>query len=204
YASMKFLRHVRAGLAAACFCVPLMWAAQEQQQPPTTPPAQPPTKPTNPFESVTPAQQDQQQQTAPKLEAPAAAPVLPQSLNGQVIAGVEFRGARRVPQDTLRAQIYTKKGDIFTEEILRRDFMLLWNTGRFDDIRLETEPDPEGLLIRFVVTERRVIRSIHYAGNKSVSESEILDRFKERKVGLTVEQQYDPGKVQYAASVLKD
>lgn len=216
---MRFFRHVRAGVAAACLCVPLMWAAQQQppttppaqppqqQQPPATPPAQPPTKPatpTNPFESVSPAQQDQQQQTAPKLEAPAAAPVLPQSLNGQVIAGVEFRGARRVPQETLRAQIYTKKGDIFNEEILRRDFMLLWNTGRFDDIRLETEPDPEGLLIRFVVTERRVIRSIHYQGNKSVSESEILDRFKERKVGLTVEQQYDPGKVQYAASVLKD
>jgi len=116
------------------------------------PPAQPPTKPTNAFETVTPAQQDQQQPTAPKPEAPAAAPVLPQSLNGQVIAGVEFRGARRVPQDTLRAQIYTKRGDLFNEDILRRDFMLLWNTGRFDDIRLETEADPEGLLIRFVVT----------------------------------------------------
>jgi len=222
---MRFLRHVRAGVAAACFCMPLMWATQQQppqqqqpptnppvqpprqQPPPTTPPAQPPTRPptpTNPFESVTPAQQNQQQQTAPKLEAPAAVPVLPQSLTGQVIAGVEFRGARRVPQDTLRALIYTKKGDIFNEEVLRRDFMILWNTGRFDDIRLETEADPEGLLIRFVVTERRVIRSIHYSGNKSVSESEILDRFKERKVGLTVEQQYDPGKVQYAASVLKD
>jgi outer membrane protein insertion porin family len=175
-------------------------AQPPQQQPPTTPPAQPPAKPTNPFENVTP----QQQQTAPKLEAPAPAPVLPQNLNGQIIAGVEFRGARRVPQDTLKAQIYTKKGDVFNEEMLRRDFMALWNTGRFDDIRLETEADPEGILIRFVVTERRVIRSIHYTGHKSVSESEILDRFKERKVGLTVEQQYDPGKVQYAASVLKD
>lgn len=224
---MRFLRHVRAGVAAACLCVPLMGplAAQQQppqqqqppttppaqppkqQQPPTTPPAQPPAKPTTPpnvFESVPPAGQQEQQQTAPKLEAPAAAPVLPQNLNGQVIAGVEFRGARRVPPETLKAQIITKTGDVFNEEVLRRDFMALWNTGRFDDIRLETEADPEGLLIRFVVTERRVIRSIHYVGNKSVSESEILDRFKERKVGLTVEQQYDPGKVQYAASVLKD
>ena len=77
--------------------------------------------------------------------------------------------------------------------------MLLWNTGRFDDITLETEDSPEGLIVRFVLTERRVIRSIHYTGNHSVSESEILDRFKERKVGLTVEQQYDPGRVQRAA-----
>ena len=215
---MRFFRHVRAGLAAACFCVPLICplAAQQQQSqqqpPPTTPPAQPPQQtptkpptPTNPFESVPPAQQqqDQQQPARPQLETPAA-PVVQQPLNGQVVASIDFRGARRVPQETLRAQIYTKKGDLFNEEILRRDFMLLWNTGRFDDIRLETEQDPEGLIIRFVVTERRVIRSIHYQGNKSVTESEILDRFKERKVGLTVEQQYDPGKVQYAASVLKD
>jgi len=87
---------------------------------------------------------------------------------------------------------------------LRRDYMLLWNTGKFDDITLETEEAPEGLIVRFILTERRVIRSIHYTGNKSVSESEILDRFKERKVGLTVEQQYDPGRVQHAAAVIKD
>ena len=82
--------------------------------------------------------------------------------------------------------------------------MTLWNSGRFDDIKLETEEVPEGLIVRFVLTERRVIRSIHYVGNKSISESEILDRFKERKVGLTVEQQYDPGRVQHAAAVLKE
>jgi outer membrane protein insertion porin family len=220
---MRFFRHVRAGVTAACFLVPLMGPvaaqaqqpqqqqqqppttppAQPQQQPPTTPPAQPPVKPNNPFETVTPVTQGQQEQNAPKPEAPAAQlPLKP--LEGQVVVNIEFRGARRVPQDTLRALIFTKKGDVFNEEILRRDFMILWNTGKFDDIRLETEQDPEGLVIRFVVTERRVIRSIHYSGNKSVSESEILDRFKERKVGLTVEQQYDPGKVQYAASVLKD
>ncbi len=127
-----------------------------------------------------------------------------QPTNGRVIAGIEFRGARRTPQDTLKAQIYSKVGDIYNEEQLRRDYMLLWNTGKFDDITLETEDAPEGLVVRFILTERRVIRSIKYTGNKSISESEILDRFKERKVGLTVEQQYDPGRVQHAATVIKD
>ena len=58
--------------------------------------------------------------------------------------------------------------------------------------------------MRFVVTERRVIRSIEYPGAKSVTVSEILDRFKERKVGLSVESQYDPNKIQRAAVVLKE
>ena len=47
---------------------------------------------------------------------------------------------------------------------------------------------------RYVLTERRVVRSIKYEGAKSLTVSEILDRFKERKVGLSVEAQYDPNK----------
>ena len=121
-----------------------------------------------------------------------------------MVEGIEFRGSRRVPQDTLRALIVTKPGDILDEGTLKRDFMILWNTGRFDDIRLETEPGRTGVIVRFVVTERRVIRTINYEGIHSVTVSEILDRFKERKVGLTVESQYDPNKVQRAAVVLRE
>ena len=66
--------------------------------------------------------------------------------------------------------------------------MALWNTNRFDDIRLETEKGERGgIVVTFVVTERPVIRDIKYEGAKSVSTSDILDRFKERKVGLAVE-----------------
>src|SRR5437016_4800220 len=39
---------------------------------------------------------------------------------------------------------------------------------------------------------------------KSITVSEILDRFKERKVGLSVDSQYDPNKIQRARNVLQD
>ena len=85
--------------------------------------------------------------------------------------------------------LVTKPGDVYNEDILRRDFMQLWNTGRFDDIRLESEPGerPNSIKITFVFTERRVIRTIDYQGLHTLTQSEILDRFKERKVGLVVE-----------------
>src|ERR1035438_4092825 len=82
--------------------------------------------------------------------------------------------------------------------------MALWNSGRFDDIRVEREAGKTGWILRFNMAERRVIRSIKYDGNKSVTNSEILDRFKERKVGLTVESQYDPNKIQRARNVLQE
>ena len=181
--------------------------ATAQQSPPNPPaPAKPPSNPPpaqqNPFEVVPQTQ-------APQPVAPAPTPATPglaQNANqAGLIEGIEFRGARRVPADTLRALIYTKPGDPYSEEALHRDFIALWNTNRFDDIRLESEPGEHGgIVLRFVLTERPVIRTLNYEGNKSVSTSEILDRFKERKVGLTVESQYDPAKVQHAAVVLKE
>ncbi|HYW45485.1 MAG TPA: outer membrane protein assembly factor BamA [Bryobacteraceae bacterium] len=221
---MIFLRRIRLVVLSACLCTGGMMplAAQTgdpqgQQQPPQQqqpPPAQPPKPATpqaparNPFETAPlvqqPSQLPLQQPAQPQMEAPKPTVQAPPPATGQTIEAIEFRGARRVPQDTLKAMIYSKAGDIFSEDALRRDFMALWNTSRFDDIRLETEPGKTGLIVTFVVTERRVIRSINYEGIHTVTVSEILDRFKERKVGLSVESQYDPDKVQRAVVALKD
>ena len=203
-------------IAVLCFCAavaPIAWAQNPPQQPqpaPAPPPAQE-KKPQNPFETVPEAAQPQQAKPAqpapqqPALEAPKPAEQPKAQPAGQVIEAIVFTGARRVPQDTLRALIATKKGDIYNEDDLHRDFMALWNSGRFDDIRMETEAGPGGgVIVRFAITERRVVRSIKYENVKSLTVSEILDRFKERKVGLSVESQYDPNKVQHAAVVIKE
>lgn len=178
----------------------------QTQQPPTQqPPKQPPQQPrrANPFETVPQSteQQPPKLETPKPAEEPKANPDHPQE---DTIELIEFRGARRVPQDTLRALIVTKKGDKYDEEALHRDFMALWNTGRFDDIRMEREVGKTGWIVRFTVVERRIVRSIKYDGLKSISQSEILDRFKEKKVGLSVESQYDPNKIQRARNVLQD
>jgi outer membrane protein insertion porin family len=197
-------------LLCLCFSLPFPMAAQPAAQGQANGQAQPAQAPQpkkqNPFEvvpqSTEPAKAPPGQQPALEPPKPLEQPK-PSALENTVEA-IEFRGARRVPQDTLRALISTKKGDNFDPEVLRRDFMALWNTARFDDIVLESEPGKVGLIVRFVVVERRVVRSIKYEGIKSITVSEILDRFKERKVGLSVESQYDPNKVQRATVVLKE
>ncbi len=172
-------------------------------------PAQQPARPANPFETVPQAPQAQpapapaQQPAQPRLESPVIPP-LPANLTGQRVDSVEIRGTRRVPQDTLKALIQTKAGDPYSEDLLRRDFMTLYNTGRFDDLHLEVEPGAKGVVVRFVVVEKRIIKTIDYQGLHSLTVSDILDRYKERKVGLSTEDQFDPAKVQRALSVLKD
>jgi len=145
---------------------------------------------------------------APQFETPAPAAANPaapgEKLAPDVIEAIEFRGSRRVPQDTLRALIFSRKGDVFNEDTMRRDFMALWNTNRFDDISLETERGEQGgLIVRFVLTERRMIRNITYPGLKSASISDVLDALKERKVGMVQESMYDPNVINRAAVVIK-
>ncbi len=123
------------------------------------------------------------------------------------IERIEFQGNRRIRSETLRARIFSRPGDPVNDEALRRDFHALWNTQYFDDIRLEIQdsPDkPNQKIVIFFVTERPVIRRIEYKGNKSVSQSDILDRFKDRKVGLSIESQFDPTKIKKAEVVLKE
>ena len=123
------------------------------------------------------------------------------------IERIDFVGNRRVRNDTLKARIFSREGDVYNEETLRRDFEALWNTQFFEDIKLRVEdsPDkPHEKIIIFELKERPIIRRIRYEGNKSVSESDILDRFKERKVGLTVESQFDPTKIKKAEVVIQE
>jgi len=124
-----------------------------------------------------------------------------------IITRVEFQGTRRIQQATLRARIFSRVGDPYSVDAVRRDFQALWNTQFFEDVRLEVEDDPEhpnGKIIIFHVTERPIIRRIEYKGNKSITESDILDAYKEKKVGLTVESQFDPTKIKRAEVVLKE
>jgi outer membrane protein insertion porin family len=124
-----------------------------------------------------------------------------------VVQRIEFVGNRRIRSETLKAKIFTREGDTYNEETLRRDFQALWNTQYFEDVKLEVEdsPDrPNAKIVVFTVQERPVIRRIEYKGLKSASESDVLERFKDRKVGLSVESQFDPTRIKKAQVVLKE
>src|ERR1017187_8979608 len=121
-----------------------------------------------------------------------------------VIEEIIIHGNRRIPADTIRARMFTRPGDVYDQAALERDFNSLWNTGYFDDLRIEREPSPKGWRIHVYVKEKPTIREIKYVGLSTVSQSDVLDKFKERKVGLTQESQYDPTKVKKAEVVIKE
>jgi outer membrane protein insertion porin family len=121
------------------------------------------------------------------------------------IEDVRIRKNQRIPQDTIFASIIqTIKGEAYDESHVEFDIRSIYRTNFFENIEVTEEDGDTGKIITFYVKEKPLIRSIEYQGNSSFTESNILDAFKEKKVGLTVDSQYDPTKIRLAERVLKD
>lgn len=121
-----------------------------------------------------------------------------------VIKEIITHGNRRIPAETIKARMFSKPGDVYDAAAIERDFNSLWNTGYFEDIRFEREESAQGWIIHVYVKEKPTIREIKYVGLSSASQSDVLDRYKERKVSLTQESQYDPTRVKKAEVALKE
>ena len=113
-------------------------------------------------------------------------------------------GNRRIPKETILARMFTHPGDTYDPVSIERDFNSLWNTGYFEDLRIEREDSEQGMILDVFVREKPTIRDIVYKGNNSVTNSDILDRFKKEKVGLSVESQYDPTRIKHAENAIKE
>ncbi|HEV2487083.1 MAG TPA: outer membrane protein assembly factor BamA [Terracidiphilus sp.] len=122
----------------------------------------------------------------------------------QTIQQIRVIGNRRIPKETVLARLFTHTGDAYDPISIERDFNSLWNTGYFDDLRIEREDAENGVILNIFVREKPNIREINYKGLSTVSVSDVLDRFKKEKVGLTVESQYDPSKIKRAETVIKN
>jgi len=122
----------------------------------------------------------------------------------QTIDSIRVIGNRRIPKETVLARLFTHQGDVYDPLSVERDFNSLWNTGYFETLRIEREDTEKGIILNVIVGEKPTVREINYKGLNAVSVSDVLDRFKKEKVGLTQESQYDPTKVMRAVTVLRD
>jgi outer membrane protein insertion porin family len=120
------------------------------------------------------------------------------------IDSIRVIGNRRIPKETVLARLFTHPGDTYDPVSIERDFNSLWNTGYFDDLRIEREDSEKGIILNIYLREKPNIREINYKGLNSVSQSDVLDRFKKEKVSISVESQYDATKIKRAETVLKE
>jgi outer membrane protein insertion porin family len=122
----------------------------------------------------------------------------------QILCQTQVIGNRRIPKESVLARLFSRPGDAYDPAVVERDFNSLWNTGYFEDVRFEKVDSPTCVQLIIYVRERPTIREIDYKGLSSVSQSDVLERFKKAKVPLSVESQFDPTKVKRAEVVLQE
>ncbi len=132
-----------------------------------------------------------------------AGPQTIQTYDPNRVEEVLVRNSRRFPSETIKYNIQTKPGDNFSEELIRADMRRLYNLGYFDDIRTYEEEGKRGKIVVFDVHEKPLVRNIEYKGNKSITRSEILEKLREKKVGMSQESPYDPTRIKRAETVIK-
>ena len=140
----------------------------------------------------------------PAQATPGAASTPTANQGVQTLCQPQVIGNRRIPKESVLARLFSHQNDLYDPEVVERDFNSLWNTGYFDNIRIERVDTPKCVQLVIYVKEKPTIREINYKGVSTVSQSDILERFKKAKVALSVESQYDPTKVKRAEVVLKE
>lgn len=108
-----------------------------------------------------------------------------------IITEIRIIGVRRIPRETVMARMFSRVGDPYDPLTVERDFNSLWNTGYFDDVRIQKEQTPNGIILNVYLKEKPTISEIHYKGLNSITVSDILTRYKKNKVHLTPEDQFD-------------
>jgi outer membrane protein insertion porin family len=124
--------------------------------------------------------------------------------NAQTLCTPSVIGNRRIPKENVLARLFSRQGDLYDPQIVERDFNSLWNTGYYESVRIERVDTPTCVQLYVYVKEKPTIRTIDYTGLNAVSLSDVQERFKKAKVGLTVESQFDETRVKRAETVLKD
>jgi len=78
------------------------------------------------------------------LLAASSAAALAQALT---IEQIRVIGNRRIPKETVLARLFTHVGDTYDPVSIERDFNSLWNTGYFEDLRIEREDSEKGVIL---------------------------------------------------------
>lgn len=136
-------------------------------------------------------------------DAPVPQQVTP-SDTGQIIERFEVVGNTSVANDTIRVYLGIVPGEAYNPDAIQRNFLNLWQTGLFDDIRIETVPgESGGVVIRAVVAERPRIGSVEFRGNKELNQQKINEALEREKIELHIGSTIEQTRVRRAAEAVR-
>jgi outer membrane protein insertion porin family len=188
-------------IVAICLAAGLVAGSAFAQTQPT------PQTPTKPKAGTILDRPDAGRITSEPTTPPPPSPATPQpgkTPGGQNVERFEAVGNTSVASDTIRVYLGVNPGEPYDAAALQKNFLNLWQTGLFDDIRLETDTAPNGgVIVRAVVKERPRIGAVEFRGNKDLNTAKINEGLEKDKIDLHVGNTIEQTLVRRAAESIK-
>lgn len=92
------------------------------------------------------------------------------------VTSIEIHGNKRIELPAIAGRLTLKVDDLYTPEAVRSQVKILYGTGFFDDVQVETESAGGGTAVVFVVREKPFITEIVYDGNENLSDDKLKEK----------------------------
>ena len=127
-----------------------------------------------------------------------------QFLCADIIEKIQVEGNRKVSRETIQFYMKSREGGIYDPQKLKDDFQTLWETGFFENIRIEDENGAGGKIVRLVFVENPLISSVTYKTSKKVKESDITEKLQGSNILLQAFSYYSPAKIRKVKKIITD
>ncbi|MDQ1352791.1 MAG: outer membrane protein insertion porin family [Acidobacteriota bacterium] len=123
---------------------------------------------------------------------------------GDSIEKIIVEGNKKVSKDTILFYIKSAENGLYSTSMLREDFKALWNTGFFENISIEAENGTSGKIVKIIVKENLLIKSVTYKTGKKIKESDIVEKLQANNITLLAFSYYNPAKIKRVEKIIKD
>src|SRR5438132_2470192 len=82
---------------------------------------------------------------------------------------VQYTGAQAVSKDRILAQMRTKVGQPYSNQVVEQDVAALYKTGAIQNVRIFAQPEGDGVKVIVAVQTRQVLRELVIDGARRVS-----------------------------------
>ena len=114
---------------------------------------------------------------------------------------VRIEGNRFLSDSAVLAQVKTRPGQPYSDELVRADEQRLLKTRRYDNVIATRTQTDKGIIVTFTVVERPLVEAIRFEGNKSLKEKTLrklltfaegdpIDRYRIDSAARAVESKY--------------
>ena len=93
---------------------------------------------------------------------------------------VEYTGPATVSEERIRAQMRTKVGQPYSDQVVEQDVEALYKTGAILNVRIYAEPEGDGVKVIVSVQTRSIVREIEITGAERIKAKRLRKEIKLR------------------------